>query len=379
MLNSYKYSILALTVLFLTSCETEIDVNAEYKDVAIVYGLLNPNDSVHYIKVTKAFSGSGNANDMAANAESFNYPAGELDVKIDEYNSSDVFVKSFTLSRTVNEVPKDNGIFSSNTNVLYKFVEPNLKKDYIYKLNIHNTKLDKDITSETNLVNAPTLASQNELNKVKLFTATGQSLTHAFSIKPNKNSGRVKVNFVFSYTEHYTDTTITPVTKEIKISLGEQKTTSNEGGDILQFTLEGSNFLSAIQNEITANVPNLQRRRINNCTIEIIVAGIDLSTYIAVNEPSTSVNQNKPEFTNLTNALGVFSSRIKTYYSSPIATNPNGFNLDGSVNYHDDTLRKLLEMGLDFCNPRNNSVGLPFPPLQVRCEDVISNWSTFNP
>lgn len=369
-----------LGVFGFSSCETEIKTNAEYKDVTVVYGLLNPNDTNHYIKITKAFSGEGDANDLAGNAANFNYADGELEVKVDEYNASDVFVKSFVLSRTVNEIPKDEGIFSSSDNVLYKFIEPNLKKDFNYKLSIRNKVLDKDITAETKLVNDPVMPSVQELNtgRIKLANSNGTSLTHIFSIRPTLNSGRVKVNFVFNYTEHYTDTNIAPVNKQIKISLGEQKTTSNEGGEVLFFPLEGSSFFSALSNNIS-NVANLKSRRINNATLEVIVAGTDLSTYIAVNEPSSSINQNKPEFTNLTNALGVFSSRNTKIFKSTTVQSIYGFDADGRTNFDDNTLKTILAMGLDFCNPRNNNIGLPVPPPAIRCEDIIENWSTFNP
>jgi hypothetical protein len=238
-----------LGVFGFSSCETEIKTNAEYKDVTVVYGLLNPNDTNHYIKITKAFSGEGDANDLAGNAANFNYADGELEVKVDEYNASDVFVKSFVLARTVNEIPKDGGIFSNTDNVLYKFIEPNLKKDFNYKLSIRNKVLDKDITAETKLVNDPVMPSVQEINtgRIKLANTNGTSLTHIFSIRPTLNSGRVKVNFVFNYTEHYNDTNIAPVDKKIRISLGEQKTTSNEGGEVLFFPLEGSSLFSALK------------------------------------------------------------------------------------------------------------------------------------
>jgi hypothetical protein len=363
-----------LGVFGFSSCETEIKTNAEYKDVTVVYGLLNPNDTNHYIKITKAFSGEGDANDLAGNAANFNYADGELEVKVDEYNASDVFVKSFVLARTVNEIPKDGGIFSNTDNVLYKFIEPNLKKDFNYKLSIRNKVLDKDITAETKLVNDPVMPSVQEINtgRIKLANTNGTSLTHIFSIRPTLNSGRVKVNFVFNYTEHYNDTNIAPVDKKIRISLGEQKTTSNEGGEVLFFPLEGSSLFSALSSNIS-NVANLKSRRINNATLEVIVAGTDLSTYIAVNEPSSSINQNKPEFTNLTNALGVFSSRNTKIFKNSTVQSVYGFDADGRTNYDNDTKKKLLTMGLEFCDPFNASTYSP------RCEDVIDNWSTFNP
>lgn len=378
--------------IFLSSCETEIDTIAEYKDITVVYGLLNPNETDHYIRITKAFSGEGNANDMANDANNFYYADGEISVTIDEYDASGVFKKSFSLTRTVNEIPKDNGVFDATQNVLYKFTEPNLKQDYTYKLKIVNHELGKEITSETTIANNPAIANEAELQVGRILLATNNSgtltyYTHSFTIKPSFNTGRVKVNFIFNYTEHYSD--FTNQNKQVKISLGEQKTTSNEGGEVLSFNLEGSNFFSALQNNIPTTVPNLMSRSISNATLEVVAAGTDLSTYISVNEPSASVNQIKPEFTNLTNALGVFSSRNTTIIYSrkfldglvlfPLAVeNQYGFNQDGQVNYDNNTLKALLSMGLDFCNARPMSTIPPDPP---RCEAVMDTayWYTINP
>jgi len=382
MKKELSYLIAIVSVLTLYSCETEIKPNAENKDITVVYGLLNPNESDHYIKITKAFLGEGNANDLANNPANFNYSDGELDVRIDEFNANNTFVRSFSLMRTVNEIPKDNGVFSNTENVLYKFTEPSLKKDYSYKLNIRNKTLDKEITSQTKIANDPTLTNFNQITKLKLVNSSGSYLNHDFNIRTGANSGKVKVNLIFSYANHFTDTAIQPEVKTIKISLGEQKTITTEGGDILVFTLNGANFYSALTNNITANIPNLNYRRINNCVLEVISAGIDLATYISVNEPSTSITQNKPEFTNLTNALGVFSSRnIKNIYTAssgfnltnPSIENLNGFDNDGQINFDNDTKEKILTLGLNFCDPFNTSTYAP------RCIDVISNWNTFNP
>lgn len=380
--NSFYFTVLVLA-LSMYSCETEIKTNAEYKDITVVYGLLNPNESDHYIKITKAFLGEGNANDLAGNAANFNYADGELDVRIDEFNTSNTLVRSFSLARTVKEIPKDDGVFSNTDNVLYKFIEPALKKDFIYKLNIRNKVLEKEITSETKIANDASLTNLNQITKLKLVNSSGAFLNHDFNIRTGANSGKVKVNLIFSYANHFTDTTIQPEVKTVKISLGEQKTTTSEGGDILVYTLNGANLFSALTNNIPTSVPNLNYRRVNNCVLEVISAGIDLSTYIAVNEPSTSISQNKPEFTNLTNALGVFSSRnTKKIYTassgfsitSTTIENLNGFDNDGNVNFDDDTMKALLTMGLSFCDARNLS-GIQSP----RCIDVISNWSSFNP
>ena len=53
-----------LLILFsgiLVSCKQKFNVNADWQDITIVYGILNQGDTLHYIKVTKAFLGPGDA------------------------------------------------------------------------------------------------------------------------------------------------------------------------------------------------------------------------------------------------------------------------------------------------------------------------------
>ena len=43
--------------LFVASCKKDLNINDEWKEITVVYGLLNVNDSIHYVKITKAFLG----------------------------------------------------------------------------------------------------------------------------------------------------------------------------------------------------------------------------------------------------------------------------------------------------------------------------------
>ena len=45
--------IMLLGCVVFTSCETEFSVIAPWEDVTVVYGLINPGDSIHYIKINK--------------------------------------------------------------------------------------------------------------------------------------------------------------------------------------------------------------------------------------------------------------------------------------------------------------------------------------
>ena len=60
-MNKLSFVAVLIMALGFVSCETDIDVNAEPTDITIVYGLLNPNDTTHYLKINKAFIGEGSA------------------------------------------------------------------------------------------------------------------------------------------------------------------------------------------------------------------------------------------------------------------------------------------------------------------------------
>ena len=56
---------LSILVTFLTSCSEEVNLTGDFKETAVVYGLLDHADSLHYVKITRAFIGPGNALEIA--------------------------------------------------------------------------------------------------------------------------------------------------------------------------------------------------------------------------------------------------------------------------------------------------------------------------
>ena len=113
-MNKLSIGVILLMSIGFFSCETDIDVNAEPSDITVVYGLIDPVDTVHYFKINKAFIGEGSALDLAANSSNYTYTDDELDVRIDGNGTS------YPLIRVTNEIVKEDRVFDSSTNVLYK-------------------------------------------------------------------------------------------------------------------------------------------------------------------------------------------------------------------------------------------------------------------
>ena len=71
-----KYVLIALLLIpVLYSCNNKLNVNANWKDITVVYGLLSQNDDTAYMKISKAFLGPGNAMQYAKIPDSSTYPA----------------------------------------------------------------------------------------------------------------------------------------------------------------------------------------------------------------------------------------------------------------------------------------------------------------
>ncbi|MFY7944302.1 MAG: hypothetical protein ACOVNZ_06950, partial [Crocinitomicaceae bacterium] len=88
----------ALSLAILTSCSEEINLSGDFKETAVVYGLLDHSDSLHFIKITRAFIGPGNALEIAQIPDSSYFENVELTVS--EYIGG-VFQRTWLLQDTI--------------------------------------------------------------------------------------------------------------------------------------------------------------------------------------------------------------------------------------------------------------------------------------
>ncbi len=333
----------AIASFAITSCETDIDVNAEYKDITVVYGLIDPNESSHYVKINKTFLGEGNAFDLAANESNFNYDTQDLDVRVDAYSSQGNLVQSYSLQPT-DTIAKDEGIFDNSNNILYAFAENNIDRTNTYKITIYNKALDKEILGETKIVNTSNV-SVPKGSKFGFWNgqlSTGTYLAKTIDVNPGEGVGRIDAVLIFNYIEHYDAASGKPsVEKSVEMNMGEEK-------DLLQmqWEMKGETFFGNIESAVPApsTIADFSHREIANISMRFNVAGTELSTFMEVEEPSTSVNQEKPDYTNLSNALGIWSSREVILWESTI--DPQATN---QVNLNNATISKLQSLQLGFC------------------------------
>ena len=287
------FSILLIVGLAMTNgCSTDFDLYADYKEISIVYGLLDISDDTSWIKITKAFTGPGNALLIAKNPDSSNYSY-KLDVKLlgvkNGVELPPIFFDTLTIH---NKRPGDSTFYFPDQQVY--FAKANLDKNAKYNLYINNK--GTEITSETPLV-GDFLISQP--NKFITFTSNSEI---KWSLA--ENGKRYEVFLVFNYKEFapgYSDT----LYKKIHWFLGVDK--DDKGAK----PYVGETFYNILETDLES-IPNVKRWA---GTVNLIVAcGSEmLSSYLEINEADNSLLTEVPVFTNINGGTGVFASRHSAF------------------------------------------------------------------
>lgn len=329
-----KYFALLFILALLAACSNKLDVNADWKDITVVYGLLNQNDSIHYLRITKAFLGPGDALKFAKIPDSSNYP-NKLDVRLEEWDISggDSTLKhTYSFDTTSTAINKDTGIFYYPYQKVY-YTPGKFNENYTYKLYIILPKTGKVITGRTVLIGRMTIKTPRSGNKAAILPQTNIPLDFLTSI----NGRRYQLVLRFNYTEYTTKDTA-KIAKYVDWQVFNNVFSPDlTGGKDLQPYYLGDGLYSALKSKIPVD-PTVTRHATSVDYI-LSVGSDDLNTYMNVTAPSTTIVQERPSYTDITNGIGLFTSIYNNTKEDPrhlaigsvmldsLRANHNTFNL----------------------------------------------------
>jgi hypothetical protein len=310
------YAILPLIVFF-TSCNEDIDLVGEFKETAVVYGLLDQHDSVHMIKINRAFIGPGNALEIAQIADS-NYFQ-QVDAVVEEY-VNDVFTGRSWMLRDTMITDKKEGVFFGPEQKVYVFYSKSLDNssnptgsellgNATYRLRADINGGLFEIQGETELVTGIYTGTDASTYSFKFAKDATEYRTTTISANTG-NSYIINTTVDIHYSE-FIGTAETPRTFSWR--LGEMECEPNQ---TKQFAANGQTFYEQLaQHCQSVGNPLTDKRNFTGLTVRVVGGAQDFYNYILVNQPSSSLAQNKPTFTNLTATnehpvIGIFSSRF---------------------------------------------------------------------
>ena len=306
-----RYQLLLLLFIpFLFSCNKELKVNADWKDVTVVYGLLDQTSDTTYIKITKAFLGEGDALMFAKIADSSNYPD-KLEVRLDEYADT-TFKKSYPCETImVHNKKAGDSIFYYPDQLMY-YTTAKLNEKYTYKLYIREKKTGKVITAQTSLVHDFTITRPQSI------ASFPPGLEQMFEVtwSPAKMGKRYQLLIRFYYQEALKTNPDSLYMKSMDwLVFNNVKAIDDQSTLPFDLYFAGSSFYSVVGATIPAD-PLVDHRVAHHCYFIFTVAASELNTYMEVTEPSLSLVQEKPSYTNITNGIGLFSSRFIKFSDS---------------------------------------------------------------
>ena len=304
--------IASFLLLVVASCDNDVPVNAPYEQNAVVYGLLDKGDSVHYIKVNKDFiSKDKSAREVAGNRDSILFGNG-IRVRLQELKNGAV-QQSYTLTQdTLNG--KRPGLFPNPQHVLYRTPELKLKNSsedtvtYTYKLVIDRMEDEEPVTAETGIVRGVNLETPNlNRNIPQPATLPIASSTNEieFGLSPNGDNAHFYTLYVNTVVTSIDTAEGTRTTDTARWRIFEQQVVDDE----LQTTVDRQTFFRRLQSDLESDPDVIRPVALAKANVRIAAGTETLYTYLQVTEPSLSIVQKRPEFTNLSEGRGIFASR----------------------------------------------------------------------
>ena len=319
----------------LSACSTEFDVTAPYKEIPVIFGILNKDEAVQYIKINKAYlndEGSAIIAGSVPDSNIFPYPIeAKLFASYTPLTDSNIKYTDSVVLDTVH-LNKEAGSFNAN-NIFYKTPDGFKVKYTIinrdttwanYQIVVQRKSDGKLIAKSRTPIVADFLFSGTQ-NEVKLYNRfTKIYLNHTFSWGGAIN-GKMYTTFLRFKFREVDDLVGTSEEKFVDMPLFENiKTSNSTGTSKISYTLSGEAFFTYLQAKLDPlTSPSARREYIAPLELHFNVAGEELTKYIEINNGSGGLNDIRPEYSNVEGGLGIFSSRMNKVFNQLNKTNLN--------------------------------------------------------
>ncbi len=285
-------------LLILTSCENDLNLTAPWKDIPIIYGVLSPADTAHYIRIEKAFlDPTISALEIARIPDSLYY---------DEIEA--VLINIGTGERlTLQEIdgandgyPRNDGVFATSPNILYKVsaADANLLPGERYRLEVTRSDQLPVVTAETTIVGRPTINRPQSGDKLRFASNSSYRILWSEATA----AAFYDVILYVNYDEY---NVADPSNIESKVAGWKVSgvTTNTE------FEVPGIEFYKFLSASLESSIS--LRRIFKGIDIQVRAGGIELYEFQRVqlaNTGITSAGGDIPQYTNLSEGVGIFSS-----------------------------------------------------------------------
>ncbi len=330
-----------LSVLFLTSCEEDFDIVTEYKDQTVIYAFLEHKDpwyssrDTNWIVVNKAFLGEANVNDMASVSDSVNYSNyDEVEVSLQRINSIDPNSSKIgdpiILDYTTHY--KDSGAFATDNNIVFYTTEalmqfqdvnrdprPNEDESYFYKLSVKKPnkeevyatlKMIRGIYEGRPMTTQPPYRSIQMSSFYPNYTFTVEfgsnrdARVYNFRIRSFYYEKRTDGNIYIDYVDYEHALLVT--SKKIQEDSQEMEVNVSPLAYYSTFDRKLADTSGVVWRAIKIETSS---ERPETHALLFTLSSQETYVYNQITQPSDGIVQDKPTYSNITNGLGLFTSK----------------------------------------------------------------------
>ena len=285
--------------LAIISCEKGFNINDDYSVTTIVYGLIDPTDSISYLRIQKSFLTEGDAFEAAQIADSNLFPY-KFDVKLRAENGD--IVVTFD---TITIYNKNEGFFYSPKTLVYYAVTKDLLNDSdVYTLEINNPKNGKQVSAKSQFIDGSKL-NIDFPNQVIHIDANNK---YSIGFNSIKNARLYSANIRFHYKEEHIETGDS-AWSYVDWTLPPILSSDLNGDEELRIYYYSNDFYSNLKDNILINEKIIRKE--GQVELTVFISDETFHYYLAANDPSTSLIVVRPDYTNIENGLGIFASRSK--------------------------------------------------------------------
>ncbi len=297
------FALIAGISLLMSACDNEIDLTAPYKEMGVIYGLINPDDDTLSVRIQKTFLGDGDANDMAQITDSIYYPD-ILDVQMQRILNGSV-LSSFPLVRYVGP-DKEPGVFPSTPNILYRSNGEEIFRDSEYRIVVKNTVTNHEFSASTPVVDSMRIVRPAR-SASSLVQFSNDQFPYNVEFVTAKNGKVHTLTIRFWYFEEVTGSGVPGTNKYIDWFFPNILISNPEVVETIRIPIDGEDFYKFVGQKIPVD-PSVFR--IAGGLDFTFMAGAEfLANYVAINQATTSVLTTTPYYSNVVGGTGIFSSR----------------------------------------------------------------------
>ena len=305
-MNKVRLTATLFTLIIFSTCTTDFDVTADWKDIPIVYGFIDPEDSAHYLRVEKAFlDPDGDARQIAEIADSLYY-GDEVAVQLENLATGDLFTLE-KVDGAAEGLPREEGEFAESPNYLYKLDGSaiNLEGGEDLRLIINRGDDQDAVTAETKVLSPIVPVESSPPNELTLRYTSFARISWNFG----EEAQLFDIRMIINYRESDPDNPTTFTDKSITWVMTDELMREDQGQTRQSYNFLGEDFYRFIGSEIDDQVNLI--RIFKDIDIIITGAGQELVDFLEITRANSGITSSQviPVYTNLSEGRGIFTSR----------------------------------------------------------------------